>query len=72
MEHDKLVRQENETRHKKNKPEITALNTELYNEFSIEELEQRLETKAWGCDCNGGYWECPYNSEPPPPSLQET
>lgn len=41
--------------------ELKSLNTELYNSFSIEELEQRLETKAWGCDCNGGYIECPAN-----------
>ena len=43
--------------------ELTSLNNQLYTEFSIEQLEQRLETKAWGCDvdCNT-YVECPSNS----------
>jgi hypothetical protein len=43
--------------------ELIPLNNLLYTEFSIEELEQRLETKAWGCDVDcGTYVECPSNS----------
>jgi hypothetical protein len=30
------------------KSELTSLNNQLYAQFSIEELEQRLETKAGG------------------------
>jgi hypothetical protein len=44
------------------KTELVPLNDKLYSEFSIEELEQRLETKAWGCDTDcGTYIECPSN-----------
>ena len=45
--------------------ELIPLNKELYNDFSIDELEHRLETKLWGCDCNGGYWQCPLDAENP-------
>jgi hypothetical protein len=36
--------------------ELKPLNNELYDEFSIQELEQRLETKPWIC---AGNVECP-------------
>ena len=68
-----MVMKEKKLKHNGHKPQIKAMNNELvplnkklYNDFSIEELEHRLETKLWGCDCNGGYLECPTNAEPPP------
>jgi len=33
--------------------ELVSLNDELYSDFSIEELEMRLETKPWICGVNG-------------------
>lgn len=43
--------------------ELKPLNAKLYNDFSIEQLEKRLETKSWGCDSDcGNYWECPTNA----------
>ncbi|MCH2450386.1 MAG: hypothetical protein MK198_09605 [Gracilimonas sp.] len=34
--------------------ELKPLNEDIYDEFSIQELEQRLETKPWICggNCN--------------------
>ena len=44
----------------KNKPvkktkdtELQSLNHELYSDFSIQELEERLETKPWICGVHG-------------------
>lgn len=43
-------------------PDLVPLNNALYSGFSIEQLEQRLETKSWGCDVDcGSYIECPTN-----------
>lgn len=36
--------------------EMQPLNQELYSDLSIEELEQRLETKPWIC---GAHVDCP-------------
>lgn len=33
----------------KSTPPITPLNEEVYSDFSIEELEERLETGPWLC-----------------------
>ena len=65
-----MVMKEKKLKPNGHKPQIKAMNNEvvplnkkLYNDFSTEELEHRLETKAWGCDCNGGcLMECPSNS----------
>ena len=53
--------------------EMQPLNQELYSDLSIEELEQRLETKPWICgahvDCpqlECGYQETPEEIEPAP------
>lgn len=39
------------------KPEIVSFNDKLYDDFTISELEQRLETsEPWMC---GAYVDCP-------------
>lgn len=39
------------------KPEIVSFNDKLYDDFTISELEQRLETsETWLC---GAYVDCP-------------
>ncbi|MTI86867.1 MAG: hypothetical protein FH748_02740 [Balneolaceae bacterium] len=38
---------------KLNDVELKPLNDDLYDEFSIQELEQRLETKPWICGVHG-------------------
>lgn len=56
----KKTKDEVEKLHETN--ELVPLNDALYSGFSIEQLEQRLETKAWGCDVDcGTYVECPTN-----------
>jgi len=40
----------------KKNPEIKSLNSKLHDDFSIEELEQRLQTDPWIC---GAYVDCP-------------
>ncbi len=36
--------------------DLISLNSKIFEEISIEELEERLElTKPWICDCTEGY-----------------
>jgi|688.fasta_scaffold75804_4 hypothetical protein len=54
---------------KEHNDELEPLNNELYSEFSIQELEQRLETKPWIC---GAYQDCPQltcNVDNTPPAV---
>lgn len=45
------------------KSELESLNSSLYTEFSLQQLEQRLETKTWGCEADcGSFTSCPDNS----------
>jgi hypothetical protein len=57
--------------------DLISLNSQILNEISVEELEERLEMGSWGCcDCGPLYgcgdcytnWDACPNHQPLPPT----
>ncbi|MCT3760269.1 hypothetical protein HZQ19_15455 [Elizabethkingia anophelis] len=53
--------------------ELTSFNDHLYDEYTISELEERLETKPWMCGVNVDcpQLECGQHNPPPEDKVEE-